>query len=256
MVDLSGEVIALPPEGLVISQILGEVLGVKPGDRVTVEVLEGARPVREVAVARLVDDYMGLAAFMEIGALHRLMREGASLSGAHLMVDAARRDALYRRLKAMPAVAGVAVTAAVLESFREIVAQNFAIITVFNVVFAVVIAFGVVYNAARISLSERSRELASLRVLGFTLGEISLILLGELALLTLVAIPPGLAVGWALASSCCGFQNEIYRLPLVVTPQNAAWSALTVILAAALSGLAVRRQLDHLDLVAVLKTRE
>ena len=257
VVDLSGEVIALPPEGLVISQILGEVLGVKPGDRVTVEVLEGARPVREVVVARLVDDYMGLAAFLEIGALHRLMREGDSLSGAHLMVDAARRDALYRRLKATPAVAGIAVTAAVRESFRAIVAQNFAIITVFNVAFAVIIAFGVVYNAARISLSERSRELASLRVLGFTIGEISLVLLGELALLTLVAIPPGLGVGWAIAKFLLlSFQNEIYRLPLVVTSQNAAWSALTVILAAALSGLAVRRKLDHLDLVAVLKTRE
>jgi putative ABC transport system permease protein len=230
---------------------------VNPGDRVTVEVLEGARPVREVVVARLVDDYMGLAAFLEIGALHRLMREGASLSGAHLMVDAARMDALYRRLKAMPAVAGIAVTAAVLESFRAIVAQNFAIITIFNVAFAVIIAFGVVYNAARISLSERGRELASLRVLGFTIGEISLVLLGELALLTLVAIPPGLCVGWALAKFLLlSFQNEIYRLPLVVTPQNAAWSALTVILAAALSGLAVRRKLDHLDLVAVLKTRE
>jgi putative ABC transport system permease protein len=257
VVDLSGRVIALPPEGLVISKVLGEILGVRPGDRVTVEVLEGARPVREVEVAALVDDYMGLAAFMEIGALHRLMREQASLSGAHLMVDAARMDTLYRRLKATPAVAGITVTSAALASFRAIMAQNFSIITAFNVAFAVIIAFGVVYNAARISLSERSRELASLRVLGFTLGEISLILLGELALLTLLGILPGLCVGWAMAKFLLlAFQNEVYRLPLVVTPQNAAWSALVVILAAALSGLAVRRRLDRLDLVAVLKTRE
>ncbi len=257
VVDLSGQVIALPPEGLVVSKILGEVLGVRPGDRVTVEVLEGARPVREVAVAALVDDYMGLAAFMEVSALRRLMREGASLSGVHLMVDAAHLPALYRRLKATPAVAGVVLTSAARLSFETIVAQNFAILTTFNVSFAVIIAFGVVYNAARISLSERSRELASLRVLGFTIGEISLVLLGELALLTLVAIPPGLLIGWGLAKVLLlSFQNEIYRLPLVVTPQTAAWSSLTVIAAAALSGLAVRRRLDHLDLVAVLKTRE
>jgi putative ABC transport system permease protein len=257
VVDLSGRVIALPPEGLVVSKLLGQILGVRPGDRLSVEVLEGARPVREVVVAALVDDFMGLAAFMEISALHRLMREGGSLSGAHLMVDNARLDALHRRLKATPAVAAVVLTAAVRESFESIVAQNFALITTFNVAFAVVIAAGVVYNAARISLSERSRELASLRVLGFTIGEISLVLLGELALLTLVAVPPGLFIGWGLAKLLLlSFQNEIYRLPLVVTPQNAAWSSLTVLLAAALSGLAVRRKLDHLDLVAVLKTRE
>jgi putative ABC transport system permease protein len=257
VVELSGAVITLPPSGLVMSKILGEILGAKPGDRITVEVLEGARPVREVEVAALVDDYMGLAAFMEKGALNRLMREGASLSGAHLMVDAARMDALYRRLKATPAVAGIALTAAARESFRKIMAQNFTIVTTFNVAFAAIIAFGVVYNAARISLSERSRELASLRVLGFTIGEISLILLGELALLTFAAIPPGLVIGWGLAELLLmTFQNEFYRLPLLITPQNAAWSSLTVILAAVLSGLAVRRRLDRLDLVAVLKTRE
>jgi putative ABC transport system permease protein len=257
VVDLSGEVLTLPPDGIVISKVLGDVLGARAGDRVSVEVLEGARPVREVTVARLVDDYMGLAAYMEIGALHRLMREGESLSGAYLLVDSARKDELYRRLESTPAVAGVALTEKSLASFRALMAQNFTIMTVFDVIFAAIIACGVVYNAARISLSERSRELASLRVLGFTIGEISLVLLGELALLTFLAIPPGLAVGWGLAKLLLlAFQNEVYRLPLVVTPQNAAWSALVVIAAAALSGLAVRRKLDRLDLVSVLKTRE
>ena len=136
-------------------------------------------------------------------------------------------------------------------------AQNFEIITTFNVAFAAIIAFGVVYNAARVSLSERARELASLRVLGFTVGEVSLILLGELALLTLLAVLPGLAIGWGMAKLLLlAFQNEVYRIPLLVTPQNAAWSVLTVFAAATLSGLAVRRRLDRLDLVAVLKTRE
>jgi putative ABC transport system permease protein len=257
VVDISGRVVTLPPEGLVVSKVLGDILGIRPGDRVTVEVLEGERPVREVPVAALVDDYMGLAAFMEISALHRLLGEGGSLSGAHLAVDPLRLGELYRRLKATPAVVAVVLTDAVRRSFEAIVAQNFALITTFNVIFAAIIAMGVVYNSARISLSERSRELASLRVLGFTIGEISLVLLGELALLTLVAIPPGLVIGWGLAKFLLlSFQNEIYRLPLVITPQNAAWSSLTVLLAAALSGLAVRRRLDRLDLVAVLKTRE
>jgi putative ABC transport system permease protein len=210
-----------------------------------------------VPLARLVEDAMGVSAYMEEGALHRLLREGGSLSGAHLLVDASRLDDLYRRLKALPAVAGVSITAAALASFRRIMAQNFEIITAINVAFAGVIAFGVVYNTARVSLSERSRELASLRVLGFTIGEISLILLGELALLTVLAIAPGLLIGWGLAQwVLLALQSEVYRIPLVLTGQKMAWSALTIIAASAVSGLLVRRRLDHLDLVAVLKTRE
>jgi len=257
IVDQDGSIVSLPPEGLVLSRMLGEVLHVRPGDRVSLEVLEGARPVREAVVAGVVDDYMGLAAYMEISALHRLMRESGTLSGAYLMVDPGALDTLYRTLKTLPRVAGVAITAAALRSFRNVMAQNFEIITVFNVLFAAVIAFGVVYNAARISLSERERELASLRVLGFTIAEISLILLGELALLTLLALPLGLVIGWGLSELVlASFQSEVYRIPLVITTQNLAWSALTVMTASALSGLAVRRKLDRLDLVAVLKTRE
>jgi putative ABC transport system permease protein len=224
---------------------------------VSVEVLEGERPVREVPVARLVDDYMGLTAWMEISALHRLLREGDTVSAVDLLVDRPLLPRLYERLKRTPRVAGVTITSAALESFRRIMAQNFEFITVFNVGFAVVIAFGVVYNAARISLSERSRELASLRVLGFTIGEISLILLGELALLTLLALPVGLLIGWGLARwALTALQTELYRIPLLITPQSGAWAALTVVLASALSGLVVRRRLDRLDLIAVLKTRE
>jgi putative ABC transport system permease protein len=257
IVDLSGKMPRLPEDGLLISRILGQVLGAKVGDVVTLEVLEGARPVREAVVAGLVDDTMGIAAWMEISALHRLMREGGSLSGAHMMVDSARLPTLYRELKALPAVAGVAITAAALASFREIMAQNFELITTFNVGFAAIIAFGVVYNSARISLSERSRELASLRVLGFTIGEISLILLGELALLTLLAIPPGLVIGWALSTYVLmTLESEVYRIPLVITAPNVAWSLLTVLAASLVSALVVRRKLDRLDLVAVLKTRE
>ena len=257
IVDLEGRVVTLPPEGLVLSKMLGEILDVRPGDSVEVEVLEGARPVRRVPVAGLVDDALGLSAWMEIGTLHRLMREGGSVSGAHLLVDPARLSELYGRLKALPRVAGVALTAAALESFRKIMAQNFEIITTFNVAFAVIIAFGVVYNAARISLSERSRELASLRVLGFTIAEISLILLGELALLTFLALPLGMLIGWGLSRLVLVlFHNEVYRFPLAISARNMATSALIVVAAAFLSGLVVRRKLDRLDLVAVLKVRE
>jgi putative ABC transport system permease protein len=257
VVDLHGRPVTLPPTGLVISKMLGDILGVRPGETVAVEVLEGARPVLEVPLAALVEDSLGLNAWMDKGAMHRLLREGETLSGAHLMVDPARVQDLYRRLKALPAVGAVGVTAAMLDAFRRLTAENFAIIAIFDVGFAVIIAFGVVYNAARISLSERTRELASLRVLGFSIPEISLILLGELALLTLLAIPVGLLIGWGLAKLVmASVSNEFYRFPLVLTVDNVAVSTLILLAAAFLSGLAVRRKLDHLDLVAVLKTRE
>jgi putative ABC transport system permease protein len=257
VVDASGEAVELPPDGLVLSGKLAEILNVRPMDFVTVEVLEGARPVRRVMVADLVDEYMGIAAYMELSALHKLMREADNLSGAVVEVDPAQADALYRRLKAVPAVAGVAVTQAVLDSFNTTIEQNMNLIVFFNVLFSSVIAIGVVYNAARISLSERSRELASLRVLGFTRGEISAILLGELAILTMVAVPLGLMLGYALAALLVSALNtELYRFPLVVSSRTYAWSAITVLVASILSGLVVRRRLDRLDLVAVLKAPE
>ncbi|MCC6464418.1 MAG: FtsX-like permease family protein, partial [Planctomycetes bacterium] len=191
--------VKLPAEGLVLSRSLGNALGVGPGDRVTLEVLEGSRPVREAVIAGLVDDYIGMAGYMRMDALSNLLHEDSRISGVHLLVDPARQADLYRQLKATPAVSAVGVKRATMQSLRETLAQNLLISTLFNIVFGTVIAFGVVYNNARISLSERARELASLRVLGLTRGEISYILLGELAVLTVVALPLGCLLGWLLS---------------------------------------------------------
>lgn len=257
LVDADFSLVGLPPDGLVLSARLGQVLGIEPGDTVVAEVLEGSQPVREIVVAGLIEDMLGTQAYMDGEALHRLLREGRSLSGAYLQVDASRVDELYLRLKNMPAVAGVALKEAAVRSFEETFAENFAIIGFFNVLFAAVIAFGVVYNSARISLSERDRELATLRVIGFTRAEISYILLGELALVTLVAVPLGLVLGYAFAAlTAQAYDTDVFRIPLVVAPRTFAYSALTVLSATLVSGYVVRRRLDSLDLVAVLKTRE
>jgi putative ABC transport system permease protein len=154
-------------------------------------------------------------------------------------------------------VAGVSLKRSAIDSFEKTLAETFYVMILFNLLFSSVIAFGVVYNAARVSLSERSRELASLRVLGFTRGEISLILLGELAVVVALAIPIGMLLGYAFAGLLvAAFNTELYRFPLVITPRTYGYAASAVLVAATLSGLAVRRRLDHLDLVAVLKTRE
>lgn len=257
IVDLSGRIVAPPPQGLLLSQTLAEILQVSAGDHVQMEVLEGSRPVRDVAVAGFVEEFMGLSVYMDEDALHRLMREGNSLSGAYLQVDPAELPRLYRKLKSTPKVAGVSLTRDALRSFERTMDENMGIMTTITVVFAVIIAFGVVYNAARVSLSERSRELASLRVLGFRRSEISVILLGELALLTVLSLPPGAGLGVLMAKGIlASVENELYRIPLVITPQNLARAALIVAAAALVSGWAVRRRLDRLDLVAVLKVQE
>jgi putative ABC transport system permease protein len=257
VVDRDGRTVPLPARGLVLSKMLGDILHVEPGDSLRMEVLEGRRPELDVQVASLVDDSMGLQAYMRADALHDLLGEGEVVSGAQLTVDPAAMQRFYTEVKAMPAVAGVALRETTLRNFRETMAETMNLSIFFNVLFAGIIAFGVVYNAARVSLSERSRELASLRVLGFTRGEISLILLGELAVLTAAALPVGALIGYLLGQLIMsGFNNEIYRLSFVLAPATVAWSFLIVIAAAFLSGLMVRRKLDKLDLVGVLKTRE
>jgi putative ABC transport system permease protein len=248
---------SLPREGLVLSKMLADILGVAPGQRLQVEVLEGSRPVRDVPIAALVDDTMGLQAYMQIDAVRRLLREGGIITGAAVTLDPAATERFNATVKTIPAVAGVALRDAALQNFRETMAASMNMQIFFNVMFAAIIAFGVVYNSARVSLSERARELASLRVLGFTRAEISLILLGELAILTLTALPIGAVIGYSLGELIMTvFKNEVYRLSFTISPATVAWSFLIVIAAALISGLAVRRRLDRLDLVAVLKTRE
>jgi len=247
----------MPRDGLLLSSKLAELLDVRRGDRILVEVLEGEQPVREVPVSALITEYGGTNAYMDLDALHRLLREGRSLTGAFLTVERDRAEDLYRTLKNTPRVAGVTIKEASVNSFRDTIAENLGNIRFFNMLFATVIAFGVVYNSARISLAERSRDLATLRVIGFTRAEISAILLGELAVLTLAAIPLGLVIGYLFAAwAVSGLDTEVYRIPLIVGRQTCGFAVSVVLAGAAISGLIVRRKLDHLDLVSVLKTRE
>jgi putative ABC transport system permease protein len=249
--------IILPAEGVVLTDYLGQLLGVRAGDRLIVEVLEGGCPVREVPVAGLVKEYLGVAGYMDLAGLNRLMREGPAISGAYLAVDDSERPELYRRLGEIPRIAGTAIREQEIRNFHRTMERTMLFFTFIATVFAVIIAFGVIYNSARIALTERSRELASLRVLGFTRGEISYILLGELGLLTLVAIPLGFIVGRAICAFFVdGARSELYRIPLVIHPSTYAFAATVVLVSAVLSGWLVRRKLDRLDLIAVLKTRD
>jgi putative ABC transport system permease protein len=257
LVDRDLGVTAVPEEGVVLTAKLGEVLRVRPGDTLSVEVLEGARPVRRVVVAGLVDELLGLAAYMDERALNRLMSEGNTLSGAFLRVDPDSATTLYERLKRLPAVAGVSNRDAALASFEATLARSIGVITTVLIGFAGTLAVAMVYNAARIALSERGRELASLRVLGFSRGEVAMMLLGEQALLAAAGIVVGFGIGYGFCVVLAGlYQWELFRIPLYVSGRTYAFAATVIVVAATASGLVVRRRLNRLDLVAVLKTRE
>ena len=257
LVDAKLRPIRLPADGVVLTRKLGELLGVRPGELISASVLEGARPVRTLQVAGLVDEPVGLGAYMDLRALNALMREEGSLSGAYLAVDPRYAQELYRALKRLPGVSGVAFRDAVLQSFNQILDRSMRTVSVVNVLFACVIAFGVVYNGARIALSERGNELASLRVLGFTRREVTWLLLGEQGVLTLLAVPLGFALGiwtaWLLSRS---LNTELYRVPLTFDSATFSFAVLVIVIAALFSGMLVARRINRLDLVAVLKTRE
>jgi putative ABC transport system permease protein len=249
--------VPLPLEGLVLTSKLAEILHLQPGDFVQVEVLEGEQPQQQLPVTGLVDEMIGLSAYMNLDALNRMMGEGRTISGAYALIDAAEEDTLYRELKQMPAIEGVSFRDALIQSFKDISGENLLVMTGILVTFSCIITFSVVYNSARIALSERGRELASLRIMGFTQTEIAIILLGEQAILTAVAIPVGIAFGIGLSALMVqAYDSELYRLPFVISRSTYGFTTMIVIVAALISGVIIYRQLQKLDLIAVLKTRE
>jgi putative ABC transport system permease protein len=257
IVDDELRIAELPPEGVLLTSMLAQRLNVVPGDSVTVEVLEGSRPIREIVVAATVDEVFGLQAYMDSRSLRRLLREAGTVSGAFLRVDPLAAPALHTELKRMPAVAGATSRTATLASFEKTLGESMGIFTSVLAMFASVIAVAVVYNAARIALSERSRELASLRVLGFSRAEVSRLLLGEQGMLTLVALPLGFAVGYRLCEAMAlAYQWDLFRMPLLLTRETYAYAFGVISAAALVSGLVVRRRLDRLDLVTAMKERE
>ena len=257
LLDSKGQNIELPEDGLVMSSKLAEVLGARLGDEITVEVLEGERPVRTVAIRGLIEDFAGVAAYMDLASLRRFMREGETINGAYLTVDAARWADFMRKVKDTPRAAIVLVKKDQLAAFRNTTGQSIGIMRTLYFVLAVIVAFGVVYNSARIALSERSRDLATLRVVGFSQREVAGVLLGELGMLVLAALPLGLLFGRALTIFIISsFSTETVRMPLIVSPFTYSVAMIVVLTAAVCSFAVVARMLSKLDLVGVLKARE
>lgn len=249
--------IDLPAEGVVLTDYLAELLHIQPGEMLTVEVLEGSRPTVRVPVVATTKEYMGVNAYMQRSALNRLLQEGSVISGAYLAVGERSRSSVFSDLKEMPRVAGVVEKDAAIKTFYETLAETILLFTSITTALGASVSFGVVYNSMRIALSERNRELASLRVLGFKRNEVAYILLGEMGLLTLVAIPLGFLIGYGLCAYLAfQFDTDLYRIPLRLHLDVYALAATVVIVSAAISAMMIWRNLAHLDMVAVLKTKE
>jgi putative ABC transport system permease protein len=257
LLDAKLRPVPLPPSGVILTDVLAERLGVRPGDSIELEILEGRERTRRVLVAGTIDEMMGMSAYMDLAALDRLMNEGPQVSGARLLLDPLQRDVAYHHIKRLPKVAGASLRKAAYDLFNATTGQVQTVTAMILGAFASVVTIGVVYNSARVILAERARELASLRVLGFTRREVSGVLLGELLVQLLLAVPMGCGLGYLFAFSA--IQNvdaELYRFPLIIYPKTYLLAVSVVLVAGAVTGLFVRRKVDHLDLVAVLKTRE
>ncbi len=257
LLDVDLKKVDIVSEGLVISTRLADNLAAEPGDILTVEVKEGRRPTLQLPVAVVVEEYVGSSAYIDLETLNRILGERPSATTAAVLLDDTQLPALYEEIKNTPLIASIFLRSTAMRSFNETIAENTSQALGFYIFFGSLIAFGVIYNSARIALSERGRELASLRVLGFTRGEVSYILLGELVLLMTVSLPIGCLFGYGLAALLAqGLQTDLYRIPLVVDRSTYGTAMLVVISATAVSCLIVGRRIHNLDLIAVLKTRE
>lgn len=257
LIDTNDKSVSVPLSGLVLSDELAKSLGVKAGDTVHLEMKSGSRRELDVKVNRLTSSFLGTPAYIELSALNDLMQDGDLISGAHLLVDESKMDDLFKAVKGMPRILGISAQKSAKESMLKTMAEIMGTMTYINTLFASLIAIGVVYSSARISFYERQREIASLRVMGFTRNEVNAVLLGELGVLTLIAIPIGMVLGYGLAFYMAqAMSSELFRIPISVTRWALGYASLVIIIASLGSGWVVIRKAAKLDLVAALKTKE
>jgi putative ABC transport system permease protein len=249
--------IALPDRGIVLSTALASVLDVEAGENILVEVREGRQPILSVPVTGIAESLMGAPAFMELTALSNLLGEQRRVSGAYLAISDDNSDAVYEHLRDLPVVAGISMRSEAERAFKEIMDQGAGSSRYIMGIMAFAITFGIVFNAASVAHAERARDLASLRVIGFHRRETAFVLLGELAIVTLIALPIGLLLGNAMSFGiAAGFSTELYQIPVIFAPRAQGFAIVGVVTAALASGWLVKRKIDRADIISTLKTRE
>jgi putative ABC transport system permease protein len=244
-------------DGIILAKALADILKIKPGEMLTIEVREGRRPILRLPVVSIAESLLGAPAYLELGALNRALKEPNRVSGAYLRIDKAASATIYRDIKDMPIVAGVSLRNDARAAFKKLMDTGAGAIRYVMAAIAGIITFCIVYNSARIAFAERSRDLASLRVIGFTKGEAAFVLLGELAVITLLALPLGSLLGYWLAQAIGkGFSTDLYQIPVSFALEAYGVAAPAVLAASVVSGWLVKRDVDTIDFVSALKTRE
>jgi putative ABC transport system permease protein len=257
MFDVKGRALDLPPTGLLVSKKLADLLGARVGDRLLVQFLEGLQPRHEIVLHGLIGDYHGLNAVMNIDAVRQLMLETDTINGAHLKIDPLVWPDFLESVKAAPRIATLGIKSAMKESFRRLTGESLRLIQKIYFIFATLLAFGVVYTSSRIAFSERSRDLATLRITGFTHSEVANVLIAELALLMCIALPIGLLMGGQFADlTIQAASTETARLPLILSVETYSTASLVVLISAGISLAIVGKGIRNLDLLAVLRTSE
>ena len=247
----------LPQSGIVLTAALADILRVGAGDTVWLEIMEKGERVRHAVVSGLADELIGMSGYMNIDELDRVIGDGPRVSGAYASIADGMQSSVVQRLRGIPGVSGTATRHAMLASFDRQIAESLRLTVTIVVSLAAVVALGVIYNGIRIALSERSRELASLRVLGFTRREVAMLLFGEQGIIDTLGTPLGLLMGLGLAHwIAVGFKSELYRFPIIVLPHTYLFSAGVVLIAGLIAAALMRRRVYNLDLVSVLKTKE
>jgi putative ABC transport system permease protein len=257
LVDEQRGAVALPERGVVLSAMLAREIGARVGDRISLEFRLWNQRKAQVEVVDIAQTMFGKLVYMSLPAMTELARDGSGVADAVLQIDPPAMDTFWAAVKSAPVINSVFDKASSMESFNRTTSRNMGVFSTILTVFAAAMAVGIVYNSARISLSERAWELASLRVLGMTRAEVSVLLLAELGAELLLALPIGAVAGWALASLMMALMSsDAIDFPVVIERSTYASAALIVLAAGVASALLVRRKIDRLDLVAVLKVRE
>ncbi|PRY25299.1 putative ABC transport system permease protein [Aliiruegeria haliotis] len=255
--DAEQRALPLPDDGIVLSSTLARVLDAEVGDTITVDVREGRRPVLQIPVAAVADSLLGSPTYMQIDALNRALREPGRVSGAFLRLDSDSEESVFEAVKDMPSVAGISLKSDMRQAIQKVMDEGAGMMRFIMLAIAGIVTFGIVFNAARIAYAERARDLASLRVIGFSRGETAFVLLGELAAVTLAALPLGALFGYGMSAAVsAAFSTEVYSIPLMFDARTVGTATLAVLFAAVMSGWIVKRDLDRLPLVEALKTRE
>ncbi len=252
---LNGGRIDVPREGILLTEGLAESLGVKRGDMLTIEALNKPGIERQVTVKGLVEEYMGGSGFMELDVLNGVLQEGSTINNALINLRYNSGN-FVRDIEGMAYVQSVREPDDMVKQYNEYMGLMYAYIGVI-ITLSCIMGFAIIYNTTTISIMERKRELASLRIMGFTNKKVSELIFNENTAVSVMGLIVGMPLGRFMGVQMLNYVPEdMMSLPLVIFPKTYVLAAVTVALFVILAQMANMRRISRMDLVEVMKSRE